>query len=168
MTNKQLYFVNRSVLFLAIAYAINGYTLPALACSIISAFLTCEFIGYEKMKNNVIQMFIMGIVLSGVIRMVGLQTTLPMLEVSAYASVIFAVNWVKYHFHTVSELLGHILSLMFVFIGVSFILPINSLQFGHTMVFIAIVFMPILASYGIVLLFSKEYANTLDKKASLR
>ena len=45
MTNKQLYFVNRSVLFLAIAYAINGYTLPALACSIISAFLTCEFIG---------------------------------------------------------------------------------------------------------------------------
>ena len=72
MTNKQLYFVNRSVLFLAIAYAINGYTLPSLACSIVSAFLTCEFIGYEKMKDNVIQMFVMGIVLSGVIRMVGL------------------------------------------------------------------------------------------------
>ena len=176
MTNKQLYFVNRSVLFLAIAYAINGYTLPSLACSIVSAFLTCEFIGYEKMKDSLIQMFVMGIVLSGVIRMVGLQITLPMLEVSAYASVIFAVNWVKYHFHTVSELIGHILSLMFVFIGVSFVLfigvavvlPLSSLQFGYTMVFITIVFMPILCSYGIALFFTKEYANTLDKKATLR
>ena len=168
MTNKQLYFVNRSVLFLAIAYAINGYTLPSLACSIVSAFLTCEFIGYEKMKDNVIQMFVMGIVLSGVIRMVGLQITLPMVEVSAYASVIFAVNWVKYHFHTVSELLGHILSLMFVFIGIAVVLPLSSLQLGYTMVFITIVFMPILCSYGIVLFFTKEYANTLDKKATLR
>ena len=168
MTNKQLYFVNRSVLFLAIAYAINGYTLPALACSIISAFLTCEFIGYEKVKDSLMQVLVVGVVLIGMIRMVGLQVNLPMLEVSAYASALFAVNWVKHHFHTVSELLGHILSLMFVFIGVSFILPISSLQFGHTMVFIAIVFMPVLASYGIVSLFSKEYANTLDKKASLR
>ena len=168
MTNKQLYFVNRSVLFLAIAYAINGYTLPSLACSIVSAFLTCEFIGYEKMKDNVIQMFVMGIVLSGVIRMVGLQITLPMVEVSAYASVIFAVNWVKYHCHTVTELLGHILSLMFVFIGIAVVLPLSSLQLGYTMVFITIVFMPILCSYGITLFFTKEYANTLDKKATLR
>ena len=114
------------------------------------------------------QVLVVGVVLIGMIRMVGLQVNLPMLEVSAYASALFAVNWVKYHFHTVSELLGHILSLMFVFIGVSFILPISSLQFGHTMVFIVIVFMPVLASYGIVSLFSKEYANTLDKKASLR
>ena len=98
MTNKQLYFVNRSVLFLAIAYAINGYTLPALACSIISAFLTCEFIGYEKVKDSLMQVLVMGVVLIGMIRMVGLQVNLPMLEVSAYASALFAVNWVKYHF----------------------------------------------------------------------
>ena len=113
-------------------------------------------------------MFVMGIVLSGVIRMVGLQITLPMVEVSAYASVIFAVNWVKYHFNTVSELLGHILSLMFVFIGIAVVLPLSSLQLGYTMVFITIVFMPILCSYGIALFFTKEYANTLDKKATLR
>ena len=79
MTNKQLYFVNRSVLFLAIAYAINGYTLPALACSIISAFLTCEFIGYEKVKDSLMQVIVVGIVLIGMIRMVGLQVNLPML-----------------------------------------------------------------------------------------
>lgn len=168
MTNKQLYFVNRSVLFLAIAYAINGYTLPSLACSIISSFLTCEFIGYEKIKDSVIKMLFIGIMLSGLIRMVGLHTTLPMLEVSAYASALFAVNWVKYHFHTVSELLVHILSLMFVLIGISIVLPLSSLQFGYTMVFIIIVFMPILFSYGITLLFTKVYANTLDKKATLR
>ena len=88
MTNKQLYFVNRSVLFLAIAYAINGYTLPALACSIISAFLTCEFIGYEKVKNSLMQVVVMGIILIGMIRMVGLQVNLPMLELSAYASAL--------------------------------------------------------------------------------
>ncbi|MBF1104693.1 MAG: hypothetical protein HXL54_03855 [Solobacterium sp.] len=168
MTNKQLYFVNRSVLFLAIAYAINGYTLPALACSIVSAFLTCEFIGYEKVKDSLIQVLVVGIVLIGMIRMVGLQASLPMLEVSAYVSALFAVNWVKHHFHTVSELLGYILSLMFVFIGVAVVLPLSSLQFGYTMVFITIVFMPILCSYGIAIFFTKEYANTLDKKASLR
>ena len=150
MTNKQLYFVNRSVLFLAIAYAINGYTLPSLACSIISSFLTCEFIGYEKIKNSVIKMLFIGIMLSGLIRMVGLHTTLPMLEVSAYASALFAV------------------SVMFVLIGISIVLPLSSLQFGYTMVFITIVFMPILFSYGITLLFTKVYANTLDKKATLR
>ena len=168
MTNKQLYFVNRSVLFLAIAYAINGYTLPALACSIVSAFLTCEFIGYEKVKDSLMQVLVVGIVLIGMIRMVGLQASLPMLEVSAYVSALFAVNWVKHHFHTVSELLGYILSLMFVFIGVAVVLPLSSLQFGYTMVFITIVFMPILCSYGIALFFTKEYANTLDKKATLR
>ena len=113
-------------------------------------------------------MLFIGIMLSGLIRMVGLHTTLPMLEVSAYASALFAVNWVKYRFHTVSELLVHILSLMFVLIGISIVLPLSSLQFGYTMVFIAIVFMPILFSYGITLLFTKVYANTLDKKATLR
>ena len=94
MTNKQLYFVNRSVLFLAIAYAINGYTLPALACSIISAFLTCEFIGYEKAKNSLMQVLVVGVVLIGMIRMVGLQVNLPMLVSFPYCFRVIGIYFI--------------------------------------------------------------------------
>lgn len=166
MNNKQLYLINRAVLFLSIAYAVNNYVLPAIVCSIVSIFLTLEFNEYQNMKKGFVQVAIMFIFASLMIVRLEMVLIFPCILLSVLASILFAVFWVENQTVVVSSMIKAVLILMFVFLLIALIIPSSTQELAMNIVWIAIVFMPMVISYSYVK--ARSVMTVFDKNTVLR